>query len=96
MSLAGAQPERASGASDEEAGGVGAIAAVALFVEREGMLVRGAATGLAVKGTDTVAVLSDFDGGPRGVGEGPNEVNDKRSLADGAGVAADEEERHLL
>jgi len=96
LSLAGAQPEGTRGAGDEEAGGVGAIAAVVLFVERKRMFVRGAAAGLAVKRADAVSVLSDFDGGPGGVGEGADEVDDERGLADGAGVAADEEERHLL
>jgi len=91
LSLAGAQPERPRGAGNEEARGVGAIAAVALFVERERMCVRGAAAGLSVEGADAMSVLSDLDGGPGGFGEGVDEVDDERGLADGAGVAADEE-----
>jgi len=94
LSLAGAQPEGTRGAGNEEARGVGAIAVVALFVERKRMFVRGAAAGLTVKGAHAVAVLRDFDGGPSDVGEGAEEVHNKRGLANVAGVAADEEERH--
>ena len=92
LSLAGTQPEGTRGAGNEEARGVGAIAAVALFVERKRMFVRGAAARLTVEGADAVSVLSDFDGGPGGVGEGAEEIDDKGGLADVAGVAADEEE----
>lgn len=93
-SLFGTNPENLFGSRDEETRRVGVASTAFFFGDSPGMVGSGAVAGLAIGRADAVAVLGDFGGGPVKFGERGDERDDHASLANIAGVAADEEGRH--
>jgi len=89
-SLLGTNPENFFGAGHQEARRIGVGGAALFFGDSPGVVGGGTVAGLAVGGTDAVAVLGDFGGGPVEFGQSGNEAGDDAGLANAAGVAADE------
>jgi len=96
LALLGAQPQRAAGAGNKEAGRIGPAFAALFLQQSIAVLFSGAAAGASIDGADSVAVLGYLHRCPTALWESGNQSRRQGSLSNIAGMSADDNNRHRV